>query len=156
MCLDVVLNRKQFLSETNIVKNKRNTDLKVGWKVVRIKGEKVKPPHFDVDKKSFSVGKWLNEKDFRRDAYTNDTKVGNGFTIYKIGFHVLTSYEDANQYCNNAHLGYRYARIIKVYYKKAVAYGKQSGAYTIITKEMYIPRQFPFTRLGNKSRKRLE
>lgn len=156
MCLDVVLKRKEFLSRTKIEKHKKNSELKVGWKAVVIRKGKITPPHFYVTGESLSTGKWLNEKDFRRDAYFGETKIGTSWNAYKIGFHILATYKDAEQYGIAAHLRFSKVRLVKVYYKKAIAYGKQEGCYTVISKEMYIPRQTPFTSFGNKCKNRLE
>ena len=155
MCLTTVLKRKEFLSQTKIEKHKKTPELKVGWKAVVIKNGKVTPPHFYVNRKSFSTGKWLNEKDFRRDHYTNKTTLGNLYNTYKIGFHILATYRDSEHYARAANLNLNRVRLVKVYYKRAIAYGEQHRCYTVITKEMYIPRQTPFTCLGNKCKKRL-
>lgn len=155
MCLDVVLKRKEFLSRTKIEKHKKNSDLKVGWKAVVIRRGKLTSPHFSSGK-PFSLGKWLNEKDFRRDTYINETIIGTSYNHYKIGFHILATHTDGEYYAMASHLRFSKVKLIKVYYKRAVAYGKQEGCYTVIVKEMYIPRQTPFTYLGNKCKKRLE
>lgn len=155
MCLDVVLTRKEFLQRKSIIKHKKNPELKIGWKVVRLKNGEITSPHFSKNKTPLLIGKWLNEKDFRRNAFINANKIG-GNNSYRIGFHILHSYDDAESYIRNVSLNFKTTRLVKVYYKKAVAYGKQFGCYTIIAKEMYIPRQTPFTASGNKSRKRLE
>jgi len=156
MCLDVVLKNKEFSKLKKIEKHKKNPELKVGWKAVVIRNGKITPPHLHNVGKYFSTGKWLNEKDFRRDVYSKQTKIGSSWNSYRIGFHILTTYRDAESYGIAAHLKFHKVRLIKVYYKKAIAYGKQNGCYTVISKEMYIPRQTPFTSFGNKCKNRLE
>lgn len=154
MCLDIVLKRKEFLSKTKIKKHQRNSELKVGWKAVIIRNGKITPPHFS-NKKSFSIGEWLNEKDFRRDTYIDESRIGFFFNTYPIGFHILATFRDGEYYSMASHLRHSKIKLIKVYYKRAVAYGKQEGCYTVITKKIYIPRQTPFTYLGNKCKKQL-
>lgn len=160
MCLNSILTRKEFLKETKIIKHKKNKQLCVGWKIIKIKNGKIKPSQFSSVGKYFELGKWINEKDLRPNYVSSEKEktiqISQQDKKYRIGFHILITDYEAKTYAHSVNLIDKDYKIVKVYYKKAIAYGIQNACHTVISKEIYIPRQTPFSVYGNRCKKRLE
>jgi len=153
MCLTYVFNKKQTNEFTKTMKeNPKIPSTYIGWKIVKIRNEKIKPYFFPVIGKSFPIAKWIDEEDYRPKGdgiSTGAAKIiqywiNTRKSSYGKGFHIYPSLEAALsasvQLIYNGNES-RYAKIIKVYYKNVIACGSQNKQSVVVAKSMYIPKQ---------------
>jgi hypothetical protein len=93
--------------------------------------------------KTFPVGKWLDEKDYRyeKDEYLISGSDGNGncFT-YPLGFHSFINLKEAKNFLNH-YVGYEKTQnwvLYKVQIHEIVAYGIQEKDRVVVSKEIRI------------------
>jgi len=152
MCLSDVLGKREFKKYcAKIEKHSRFSSIYIGWKIVRLinKGGKIEPYYYPQGK-AFPIAKWIDEQDYRMDddllIYVNRN------VRYKRGFHIYLSLESVFDILKP----HRDTKIIKVYYKEVLVYGLQNQQPVVVVKNMYIPKQIPYTIKGNLGKKILK
>jgi hypothetical protein len=168
MCLSAVLGKREFKKYyAKIEKHPRVSSIFIGWKIVRLinKGGKIEPYYYPQKGKSFPIAKWINEKNYRmKNDLANDeqTIFVDRSVQYKMGFHIFATIEATFDYLRTNRTGVvnpwpaSSTRIIKVYYKEVLACGVQNEQPVVVVKNMYIPKQIPYTIKGKLSTKLLE
>jgi len=158
MCLSYILGKREFKKYyAKIEKHPRFSSIYIGWKIVRLinKGNKIEPYYYPQGK-LFPIAKWIDEQDYRMD---DDLSIYVSRNVrYKRGFHIFLSLEavfdilkpHTPPYCA------RDTKIIKVYYKEVLVYGVQNRKPVVVVKNMYIPKQIPYTIKGNLGKKILK